>query len=117
MKHKYLTLTISFFLLLSCNKTNTSTLGLYTENSPVQGRSQLNFISNNLVVHTETASSYSDTFLYTISSDKISLSPKWVSNATAQQLDFKRIDNNTFQIENLYLSIPEAPKSYMIFKK
>jgi len=106
-------------LFASCKKdTNKiSVNGLYSENSPVAGRSQLNFISSSLVIKSETGSNYKDTFSYSISADKILLTPTWTNQYSGQQIDFKKIDDNTFKIENLYPSIPEAPKSYMTFKK
>jgi hypothetical protein len=112
-------LTFGLLLLFSCKKdAGTNSLsGLYTENSPFLGRSQLNFINNNLVVKSDTGGMYKDTFSYFISTKKITLTPTWTNQYSGQQLDFKKIDNNTFQIQNLYASIPEAPESYMIFKK
>ena len=105
--------------LLSCKKDNNSiTLsGNYTENTPFIGRSQLNFISNNLVVKSESGSNYRDTFSFSVSVGKILMTPMWTNQYTGQNFDFEQIDNNTFKIENLYSGIPESPKSYMIFKK
>lgn len=107
---------LSFF---SCKKVtiNKSLNGLYTEDSPVSRRSILNFISNALVVKSESGSSYKDTFNYSLSAGKIILIPVWTNQYSGTQLDFKIIDQNSFQIENLYASIPEAPKNYMTFKK
>jgi len=117
-----LSLTIAGLLLfcfVSCKKADTDIIskGLYVENSPVAGRSQLAFITNSMVVRSETGSNYKDTFSYTFSAGKIILTPTWTNQYTGQQFDFKKIDDNTFQIENLYPSIPEAPKSYMTYKK
>jgi hypothetical protein len=113
---------LGFFLIFSsCKKEaiNSPFKGLYTEDSPVSGRTQLNFINNNLLVKTEIGSSYKDTFYYSFSTDtnKIILTPFWTKEFSEQSFDFKKIDDNSFQIENLYPSIPEAPESYMIFKK
>jgi hypothetical protein len=45
------------------------------------------------------------------------LTPTWTTQYSGQQFDFEKIDDKTIKIENLYPSIPEAPKSYMTFKK
>ena len=110
-------LCVLLFFLVSCTKSTNAVSGLYIENSPVSGRSQLNFISNTLLMKSETGSNYRDTFIYSISPNKISLTPTWTSTPYASILDFQTIDANSFRIENLYPSIPEAPKTYMIFKK
>ena len=104
---------------VSCKK-NTSTdlvSGLYTESTPIFGRSQLNFISNNLFIKSETGNNYKDTFNFEISAGKILMIPTWRTQYSGQQFDFEKIDDNTIKIENIYPIIPEAPKSYMIFKK
>lgn len=105
--------------IVSCKKdTNKiSVSGVYIESSPVAGRSQLNFIKNNLVIKSETGSSFRDSFMYEILVGKIKLTPLWSNQNFGQQFDFEKIDQNTIKIENLYPSIPEAPKSHMIFKK
>ena len=109
-------LTLGF---VSCkkDKTSNSVSGIYTETTPVAGRSQLNFINSGLVVKTETGSNYKDTFSYSILPGKILLKAIWSSQYPAQEFEFEKIDNNTFKIQNLYPGIPEAPISYMTFKK
>jgi hypothetical protein len=115
---------ISFFILgllffVACRKDSNSisVSGLYTEKSPVEGRSQLHFISSTLLVRSETGSNNKDTFNFEISSGKIVITPTWTNQFSGQQFDFEKIDENTIKIQNLYPSIPEAAKSYMIFKK
>jgi len=105
--------------IISCKK-NTSTSsfdGIYLENSPVNGRSQLNFLSSSLVVKSEQGSSYADTFKYSFTPTKIILTPNLTTQHPSQEFDFEKLDENSFKIQNLYQSIPESPKSYMIFKK
>ena len=119
MKH---TLTIIGLILLysfSCTKINSICIsnGFYIENIPIVGRSQLNFINNNRVIKSETGSNFRDTFRYTFLTGKIVLTPTWTTQYAGQEFDFRKIDDHTFQIENIYPSIPEAPKSYMTFKK
>lgn len=103
----------------ACKKNNSTTSfdGLYIENSPVNGRSQLNFLSNNLVVKSEPGSSYADTFTYSFTAAKIILTPNLNTQYPSQEFDFEKIDENSFKIQNLYPSIPGSPTSYMIFKK
>lgn len=119
MRQILILLSLSTIIFVSCKKDTTNDFphGLFIENNPVSGRSQLNFINNHLVVKSETGSSYKDTFIYSFSANKIILTPSWTNQYPAAQLEFKKIDENSFQIENLYASIPEAPKSYMIYKK
>ena len=119
MKKTFFVIVLSLLFNFSCKKgVNTNpTYGIYTESSPISGRSQLNFVSSNLVVKTEIGSNYKDSFYYSYTNGKILLTPAWTTIYSASSFDFNRIDNNTFQIENLYASIPEDPKSYMIFKK
>jgi hypothetical protein len=107
---------LSFVACKKDNSTN-SLSGLYTEVSPMSGRSQLKFISGNLVIKTEPSSSYSDTFKYSVTLTKITLTPNWTTQYPPQEFDFEKIDDKTIKIENLYPSIPEAPKSYMTYKK
>ena len=105
--------------IISCKK-NTSTTsfdGIYLENSPVNGRSQLNFLSSSLVVKSEQGSTYADTFKYSFTPTKIILTPNLTTQHPSQEFDFEKLDENSFKIQNLYQSIPESPKSYMIFKK
>ncbi len=116
---------LSAFVLLvgfaACKKTTHTTTsgvsGLYIENSPVPVRSQLNFISSSVVVKTETGSAFQDTFNYTLGINTISLTPAWTTAYSASTFDFFILDANTIKVENLYPQIPEAPKSYMIYKK
>jgi hypothetical protein len=119
MRQTVFILGLSFLFLASCKKdTNSiSVSGIYTETNPVAGRSILNFISGHLVVKSETGSNYKDTFSFTISTGKILLTPTWTNQYSAQELDFEKIDDNTFKIENLYASIPESPETYMTYKK
>ncbi|HXS58334.1 MAG TPA: hypothetical protein VN726_19520 [Hanamia sp.] len=121
MKQIFLITGLFFLIFSSCKKEATTNAfhGLYIEVSPIAGRSQLNFINSKIVIKTETGSSYKDTFYYSFSADtsKIILTPAWTNEYSAHPIDFEKIDENSFRIENLYPSIPESPESYMIFKK
>jgi len=120
MKQTLVIIALFFLIFSSCKKEKTSVFhGLYIEASPIAGRSQLNFINSNLVIKTETGSSTKDSFYYSFTADtsKIILTPAWTNDYSEQPFDFEKIDENSFRIQNLYPSIPELPKSYMIFKK
>ncbi len=64
-------------LFISCRRDRDTMYvsGLYTENTPVAGRSQLNFINNNLLVKSEIGSSYKDSFSFSISAGKNFINP------------------------------------------
>ena len=116
MRRTLLFLSLASIVVSSCNKSKDAMpSGLYTEQSPVAARSQLDFISGNRVVMSE-ANGGHDTFTYILTGNSIELTPAW-ANEPGSQWDFKMIDKNSFQIENLYPHAPEDPKSYMIYKK
>lgn len=118
MKQVLLILGFVLFISVSCKKDKPPfKTGLYTETIPVPGRSQLNFISSQLVVKGEPGNNYKDTFIYSVSSGKILLTPVWTNLYAGQQFNFEEINESTFRIENLYPGIPEMLKSYMTFKK
>jgi len=104
--------------LISCDKNDNENilLGVYTETEPQSGRSQLKFVSGNKVIKTESGNPTEDTFYYQITDNKIKLTPTWDS-ASATELEFDILNSSQFVIENLYVSIPESPKTYMTFKK
>jgi hypothetical protein len=102
----------------SCKKSTAPTLsGIYTEQSPVSGQSQLNFVSSTLLIITWSGSTSQDSLYYVVGAGNISLTPAWSNLYPASYLDFLVIDNNTLRIESLNARIPEDPKTYMIFKK
>jgi hypothetical protein len=116
---KVLLALLPILLFATCKKDNSPVVvhGLYTENSPVSGRSQLKFINGSLVIKSETGSAFADTFKYTIKQKSILLTPAWTTLYPAQEFDFEKIDENSIKIENLYPGIPENPKSHMLYKK
>lgn len=115
---------IGLFILIgicpSCNSddnNNTQNLsGIYTETSPANGRSQLNFVGGNTVIKSEPGNSTEDEFTYELLDDIIKLTPT-SDNATTTEFEIEIISNSKFKIENLYPSIPEDPSVYMIFEK
>jgi hypothetical protein len=104
-------------ILFACQKKDGPGLhGTYTEHSPVAGRSQLEFIGDGKLVKREPASSFCDTFAYSLNNGKIILTPAWTNQYLPQEFDFEMIDNKSFKIENLYPSIG-IQAGQMIFKK
>ncbi len=117
MKNIILILSV-LIMLSSCHKpTALPSLDIYTERSPVSGRTQLEFLSGNMVIKSEPGYPYRDTFTCQVSGGNIKLTPTWPYQTLATNLGFWVIDDNTLKIDNLYASIPEDPKVYMIFKK
>ncbi len=104
----------------SCNNDddiNTQTLsGIYSETSPVSGRSQLNFINGNTVIKSEPDNSTEDEFTYEIIGNVIKLTPTLV-NTTTQEFEIEIMTNTKFEIENLYPSVGINPTTYMTFEK
>ncbi len=111
------------FLLLciagSCDKDDSLDLpaGIYTETNPVPGRSALNFLNSELLVRLEPGYATSDTFRFSLLGDKLWLIPTWSDQYSGAWFEFHRIDKNSFRVENMYPGIPEAPKSYITYKK
>jgi hypothetical protein len=117
---KFIILFILIGICASCdNEGNDDTLtlsGIYTETSPVNERSQLNFVEGNIVVKTESGSSVEDEFIYELIGNTIKLTPTW-NNLTETKFEIQIINNSKFEIENLYPSIPEKPTTYLTFEK
>ncbi len=104
----------------SCNNdddNNTQTLsGIYSETSPVSGRSQLNFVNGNTVIKSEPDNSIEDEFTYEIIGNVIRLTPT-LDNTMIQEFEIKIMNNSKFKIENLYPSIGVNSLTYMTFEK
>ena len=111
---------IIIIILSSCNKKDDNLIlpdGLFTETSPVKNRSQLEFLNGNLMIQSEVGSSIKDTFYYEVINDKIKLTPAWRNQYLSSELPFKMISVSKFEIQDLYPSIPESPRTFMIFEK
>lgn len=119
MRQTFFILGLSILFFASCKKeaSSISVSGIYTENSPVAGRTQLIFTSSKQVIKIEIASSYKDTFNYSLTGGKILLTQIRTNPSLAQPFDFEKIDNNTIKIQNLLPGLPEAPNTYMTFIK
>lgn len=105
---------------ISCHKTKPgpiTLLGIYTEDSPISGRSQLLFVSDSVVVLREKGSSVQDSFYYNISDGSIYLSGFFSMTPMPTRLDFAIIDERTIMIGPLFPGIPEYHQPNMIFRK
>ena len=106
--------------LISCNKENDNLLnltGTYTEISPVIERTQIEFLTENkVIINKSPQTGTGDEFTFTVTDNSIKLMPTW-DNSSSVELEFEIISDSKFKIENLYPSIPENPKTYMIFEK
>ncbi|WP_282043648.1 hypothetical protein [Winogradskyella flava] len=116
---KFFTLFL-FMSLLSCNNDDSNNSdelsGVYIETSPVQGRTQLIF-EDNTVTKYENGSNISDEYNFIIDDNAIWLTPTQSDEPISAQFDFEIINSSTFEIENLYPSIPEDPITYMTFER
>jgi hypothetical protein len=90
--------------------------GLFIERSPVQDRTQLEFINGNLMIQSAVGSAYKDTFNFKILDGKIRLR-NIGSSEYYSDFHFEMINKSEIKIGNLYPSIPEAPDTYMTFGK
>ncbi len=119
MKRIFLFFILALVGFSSCNKDsqNITLSGIFNEVSPVNGRSQLDFLGGNILIKSETGSSYRDTFIYKITKNKIELTSRSAINSGTYEFNFDLINNSKFQIQNLYPSIPEGSISYMTYEK
>lgn len=107
-------------IMSSCDKNDDNLIlpaGLFTEETPVKNRSQLEFLDKNLMIKSEVGSSSRDTFYYEVINDKIKLMPAWTNQYLSTEFYFKMISISKFEIQNLYPSIPESPMTFMTFEK
>ena len=111
---------IFIIVLISCNKRNDNLpnlSGTFIEISPVKDRTQIEFLTGNkVIINKSPKTGNGDKFIYVITNNSIKLTPTW-DNSSSVELEFEILNNSKFKIENLYPSIPEAPKTYMIFEK
>ena len=110
-----------FLLIFSCSNDDENSddalIGIYTETSPVQGRTLLIFTEGSKVTKYENVDSVGDTYDYVIDDNGIWLTLTESDNPVSTQFEFEIINTSTFEIENLYPSIPEDTVTYMIFEK
>lgn len=105
-------------ILFACQKKGGPRLqGVYTEHSPVAGRSQLIFMADDKVIRREPGSTFIDTFHFRLDNAKIVLTPAWTNQYLPVEFNFEIIDNSSFKIESLYPSIGLQSGRHMVFKK
>ncbi|MDR0763068.1 MAG: hypothetical protein LBF01_01040 [Bacteroidales bacterium] len=104
-------------MMIACGKEETQSLdlGMYVETYPTQGRTRINLIDGEKLVIIKDEGMQQDEFKYEIDGNTIKLID--IIYQVNIVLYFHRVSNTEFKIENLYPNIPEAPASYMIFKK
>jgi len=113
---------VIFILLMglnSCSKDNNpySLSGTYTETSPVNERTQIEFKSaNRMIINKSPQMGTGDEFIYEINGNSIKLTPTW-NTSSSTEFEIEIIGNCKFKIENLYPHIPEASKSFITFEK
>jgi hypothetical protein len=113
---KNIFLLVVLFSLISCsNDDNTSEFeGTYSEITPIKNRTQIKITSNTDLTIIKSENSI-DKFKYEIIGNNILLTHE--SLDLPQKLEFEKLSNSEFKIENLYANIPENGISYMTFKK
>lgn len=114
------TIAVILFTLLSCSKSELHSgaglSGVYFEKSPHSGRSQLTFLSGNIVIRSEAGSEIEDSYKYRVMGNKIIFIPTW-NETLSTEFQFEKINKYKFQIENIFPQIPENPPTYMTFEK
>ena len=101
----------------SKGKYNSLEMGVYIETYPINGRTIINFIDQGkLVIIKDEDVRFQDEFYYEICLDTIKLT--LVQNSTGMDRRYFHIVNNQkFEIENLYMNLPENTRTNMIFIK
>lgn len=91
-------------------------LGEWIEEAPVGNRTELYFHSASRV--SRTTEGVTDEYFYRIVDNTIFLRPQDSPGEPVEvQLFFRQISENSFQIENLYPSVPGEEITYMIFRR
>lgn len=112
---------LSPFLLGSCTKDRDDELSLFgnwVEEAPVPQRTEIYFYPEN-----ELSIKYSDgtgeEYFYKIEKDTIFLSSdrNFEDEEGLIEHFFKQIDENTFEISNIYANIPEMEPTVIIFER
>lgn len=120
MRKSFVLLLVLTTFLSSCSgddvRDTNQLSGIYTEITPIEGRTQLAFIGGNKVIKVSEGSSHSDEFHYEIIGNKIKFTLVGV-DPQSSEIYFERLDKTSFTTGNLYVSIPENPPVYIRFRK
>ena len=116
--HFWMLLVLVINAATSCTKDRDdelSLLGVWNETSPVEDRTELLFSAGNQLTIVD-ADGAVEIYKYRIVGNTIIFTPEGTSGVNLE-LEFFQIDQNTIRIENFYPQIPEAPISFIIFKR
>lgn len=92
-------------------------MGDWIEEAPVKGRTSIYFHRLNKLSREDESGSL-EVYRYKIEENSIFLRTEGDETEDyGTELFFKQIDAHTFQVENLYPSIPENEPTFMIFKR
>lgn len=92
-----------------------SILGVWEETAPVPGRTTLIFAPNNRLTRIDQVGNR-EVYNYRIEDRKLFLSLVSGLEGSAELL-FEQINENKIKVENLYGSIPEAERTFIIFER
>lgn len=109
------------FFFGSCSKDRDDELSLFgnwVEAAPVPQRTEIYFYPEN-ELSIKFSGEAGENYYYKIEGNAIFLSPdrNFEDEETLTELFFKQIDGNTFQISDLYASIPENEPTFIIFER
>lgn len=92
-----------------------SILGTWIESSPVPERTTLHFGENNRLTRID-GDGNSEEYIYRIEDNTLFLSLASGEEGSSE-LFFEQINENRIKVENLYVSIPEAEPTFIIFDR
>lgn len=100
----------------ACSKQGDKLLlsGTFTVEAPYKGDLQITFKGRQMILSSPN-SIYADTFTYSIAPGKINLT-RLPGNET-HQYDFEYVDQNSFWIGNMLVTIPELNIKKLLFKR
>lgn len=103
---------------ISCSKDlddERSILGTWIETSPVPKRTTLHFGEKNRLTRID-GDGNAEEYIYRIEDNTLFLSLASGQEGSSE-LFFEQINENRIKIENLYVSIPEAEPTFIIFER
>lgn len=92
-----------------------SILGTWIESSPVPDRTTLHFGENNHLTRID-GDGNSEKYIYLIEDNTLFLSLASGQEGSSE-LFFEQINENRIKVENLYVSVPEAETTFIIFER
>ena len=107
-----------FILSLACTKDRddeSSLLGAWIETAPIADRTELYFAPGNRLTRVDIDGNV-EQYKYRIEGNTLFLSLAGDVEVSSE-LVFEQISQNRIKIENLYASIPEMERTFMIFER